>query len=78
MLKRAEMFSIGAMVMKAQLQWTGHLVRMTDDRFPKKIFYSELKPGERHQGGQCKWHKDTLKDNLNWPICPLKTGKQML
>ena len=63
-LKQANMPSIGCMVMKAQLRWTGHLVRMPDERIPKKLLYSELKLGRRTQGGQFKRFKDTIKANL--------------
>ena len=40
----------------------GHVVRMPDHRFPKRIVYSELlATGNRSRGGQRKRYKDTLK-----------------
>ena len=45
----------------AQLRWTGHVIRMPDERLPKKVFYGELQEGKRSQGGQRKRYKDTLK-----------------
>ena len=48
----------------AQLRWTGHVVGMPDERFPKKVFYGELQEGKRSQGGQKKRYKDTLKASL--------------
>ena len=48
----------------AQLRWTGHVIRMPDERLPKKFFYGELQDGKRSQGGQKKRYKDTLKTSL--------------
>ena len=40
MLKEAKMTSIEAFVIKNQLRWSSQVVRMTDKRLPKQIFYS--------------------------------------
>ena len=63
-LRRAELPGIEAMLMLAQLRWSGHVMRLDDDRLPKQLFCSELVLGKRHQGGQTKRYKDTLKANL--------------
>uniref|UniRef100_A0A0L8I351 Uncharacterized protein n=1 Tax=Octopus bimaculoides TaxID=37653 RepID=A0A0L8I351_OCTBM len=47
-LRRAEMPGIEALIMKAQIQWVGHVVRMDDARLPKMIFFSELASGARN------------------------------
>ena len=39
-----------------------HVVRMPDERLPKRILYGELLTGARSNGGQNKRFKDTLKD----------------
>ncbi|KAL8580199.1 hypothetical protein ACOMHN_049259 [Nucella lapillus] len=49
--------------MKAQLRWTGHVMRMEDSRLPKQIFCSELAQGTRRQGGQIKRYKNSLKNS---------------
>ena len=38
--------------------------RMSGDRMPKQIFYSELSSGARTRGGQRKRYKDTLMQTL--------------
>ena len=48
----------------AQLRWTSHVIRMPDERLPKKVFYGELQKGTRSQGGQKKRYKDTIKATL--------------
>ena len=37
---------------------------MGDQRIPKQLLYGELRDGERHQGGQRKPFKDSLKHNM--------------
>jgi len=63
--------SITTMIVKRQLKWSGHVVRMDDNRLPKKIMYSELNTGNRSHGGQRKRYKDTLHKSLKqcfiWP-----------
>ena len=41
-LQLADMPSIEAMLLSRQLTWTGHVVRMNDDRLPKTVLYGEL------------------------------------
>ena len=50
--------------MRAQLRLVGHVQRMSVDRMPQQIFYSELSSGARSRGGQRKRYKDTLKQTL--------------
>ena len=53
-----------AMLMRAQLRWVGQLQRMSDNRMPKQIFYSELSSGARSRGGYRKRYEDTLNQTL--------------
>ena len=62
--KRVGMQSIHTLLKLAQLRWTGHVIRMPDERLPKKIHYGELQVGKRSHGGQKKRYNDTLKASL--------------
>ena len=60
----------------AQLMWTGHVIRMPDERLPKKIFYGELQEGKRSQGDQKKRYKGTFKDSLKAFDIPMGSWEQ--
>ena len=60
-------------IKRAQLRWSGHLVRMTDDRIPKALFYGQLKTDCRTRGGQRKRYKDGIKSTLKSCSIPLNT-----
>nr|VZI50933.1 unnamed protein product [Spirometra erinaceieuropaei] len=64
------MLSIYSMLRQMQLRWNGHLVRMYDERLPKRLFYGDVATGSRRQGGPIRRYKDTLKllqiNPTNW------------
>ena len=63
-LQRCAQKGIEHHIKRAQLRWSGHLVRMADDRIPKAVFYGELDAGKRTRGGQRKRYKDVLKATI--------------
>ncbi|KAK3885538.1 hypothetical protein Pcinc_010279 [Petrolisthes cinctipes] len=49
-LDRASLISIETMVLKAQLRWTGHVIRMEPFRLTLQLLYGELRQGQRPRG----------------------------
>ena len=81
-LQKAGCTSITALLLKARLRWTGHVVRMPDHRIPKQLLYGELCIGTRAHGGQMLRYKDTVRQNLkkcnfdaNWEVLALERAK---
>ncbi|KAL8570334.1 hypothetical protein ACOMHN_035752 [Nucella lapillus] len=52
------------MILKTQLRWTGHVIRMDSDRIPKQLLYGELCRGKRKQSRPLKRFKDCIKANV--------------
>ena len=75
-LDRAKMTSIEAMILKAQLRWIGHVIRMDDCRLPKQLMYGELSSGKRNQGRPRKRFKDCVKSNIRYSGIPPKQLEQ--
>ncbi|KAI8481584.1 hypothetical protein Bbelb_406840 [Branchiostoma belcheri] len=44
-LRRAGMPAMEAMITRSQLRWTGHVIRMPEERLPRHLLFSELKEG---------------------------------
>ena len=63
-LEICKISGIEAFLISAQLRWTGHVIRMSENRLPKQAFYSQLEHGTRYRGGQRKRYNDMLKHNL--------------
>nr|VZI44880.1 unnamed protein product [Spirometra erinaceieuropaei] len=59
--ERTGILSIYTMLRQMQLRWSGHLVRMDDERLSKQLFYGDVAAGSRRQGGQIRPNKDALK-----------------
>ena len=62
--RRTRSNSILYLVAQRQLRWTGHVVRMDDERLPKQVLYGELAIGQHLVGGQKKRFKDFTKAAL--------------
>ena len=65
-LDRAGSTSIESMLLKAQLRWTGHVIKMIESRIPKQLPNAELMQGPREQGRPKLRFNDTMKSNLKW------------
>ena len=75
-LKIAGMQSMHTVLKLAQPRWTCHVIRMPDERLPKKVFFGELQEGTRSQGGQKKRYKDSLKASLKDFHIPIGSWEQ--
>ncbi|BHF72634.1 hypothetical protein SprV_0401570200 [Sparganum proliferum] len=53
-LERTGILSIYAMLRQLQLRWSGHLMRMDNERLPKRFFYGDVVTGSRRRGGQVR------------------------
>ena len=51
-------------LIRKNLRWTGDIMRMSPERLPKQILYSQLSSGHRKRGRSRLWFKDTIKRNL--------------
>ena len=65
-LNRSTSQSIESLLVKAQLRWVGHVIRMEDNRMPKQLLYGELASGKRNLGRPKKRFKDAIKVNLQF------------
>ena len=63
-LKRAGLPSMEDLLIRKNLRWTGHLLRMPTDRLPRQVLYSQLPDGQRPRGRPRLRYKDTIKRNL--------------
>ncbi|KAI8516013.1 hypothetical protein Bbelb_068260 [Branchiostoma belcheri] len=63
-LEKCGLTSVECMIVKCQLRWVGHVVRMEDSRIPKVLLYGQLKQGQRNLGRPLKRYRDNLKANL--------------
>ncbi|BHF69440.1 hypothetical protein SprV_0301248400 [Sparganum proliferum] len=63
-LGRTGILSIYTMLRQMQVRWRGHLMRMDDERLPKRLFYRDIARSSRRQGGQIRRYMDTLRSFL--------------
>ena len=71
-LDRAKLVSIESMIVRAQLRWTGHVIRMDSSRLPHQVLYGVLSEGLRNAGHPKKRFKDCIKDSLKYCAFPAK------
>ena len=56
--------SMENLLIRNNFRWTGHLMRMSPDRLPKQVLYSQMSSGHRKRGRPRIRFKDTIKRNL--------------
>ena len=62
-LERANSTSIETVLIKAQLQWVGYVIRMEEFRMPRRLMYGKLQLGKRNQGRPKLRYKETESKN---------------
>lgn len=72
-LERAQLPSMEDLLIRKNLRWTGHVIRMPSERLPKQLLFSQLPAGERGIGRPRLRYKDTVKRNLKRRQIDLKT-----
>lgn len=75
-LEKAGVNSIEAHIVGHRLRWTGHILRMNDDRLPRQMLYSELCTGTRPRGAPLKRYKDQLKQTMKMTNINLQTWEE--
>ena len=63
-LERTGLQSMEDLLIRKNLWWTGHLMRMSPDRLPKQVLYSQLSSGHRKRGRLHLRFKVNIKRNL--------------
>ncbi|KAK2165673.1 hypothetical protein NP493_1357g00002 [Ridgeia piscesae] len=64
LLERTGLPSMEDLLIRKNLRWTGHLMRMSPDRLPKQVLYSQLSSVHRKRGRPRLRFKDTTKRSL--------------
>ena len=63
-LDMAGIQSLYTILRQQRLRWLGHVIRMTNDRIPKMVLFSELASGARKRGKPILRYKDCCKEDL--------------
>ena len=63
-LERTGLPSMEDLLIRKNLRWNGHLMRMSPERLPKQVLYSQLSSGQRKRGRPRLRYKYTTKRNL--------------
>ena len=64
MLARLGLQSIECIIVKNQLRWAGHVHRMPEERYPRRVLYGQMTDGNRPAHGPKKRYKDQLKKTM--------------
>ena len=77
-LERTGLPSMDNLLIRKNLRWTGHLMRMSQDRLPKQVLYSQLSSGHRKRGRPPLRFNDTIKRNLKLRVIKADSWTSLL
>ena len=63
-LNRERLHSMEDLLIRKNLRWTGHLLRMPTDHLPRQVLYSQQPDGRGPRGRPRGRYKDTIERNL--------------
>ena len=64
LLKRSVTTPVEHLLLQRQLCWLGHVIRMPENRLPRRLLYGELSSGQRYVGRPKKRFIDHIRINL--------------
>ena len=76
-LSRCQISGIESFLVKSQLRWTGHVIRMEDHRLPKIMLYGQIANATRPEGRPLLRYKDKLKENIDCLKIPKPDWEQV-
>ena len=65
-LEHANSTSTKAMLLKAQLHWVGHVIRMVSNHIPRHLLYDKLTTDKINQCRPRMRFKDNITEHLRW------------
>ena len=74
-LQRCNICSLQSMIDRARLRWTGHVVRMSNDRIPKKLLYGRITTGIPRRGNHNTYLNSVKSTLRNCGINPASIEK---
>ena len=66
MLERTGLPSVEDLLIRKNLRWTGHLMRMSPDRLPKQVLYSQLSSGTEREGALVSGSRIPSRETWSW------------
>ena len=72
------MQNIHTLLKNAELRWTSHVIRMSDERLPKKEIYGKIQEAKRCQCSRDERYKDNFKASLKDFKIPTESWEQTI
>ena len=70
--KRERLHYMEDRLIRKNLRWTGHLLRITTDRLPRQVLYLQIPEVQRPRGLPHLRYKDTREVKRKWMLIPTR------